>query len=311
MFARSLTSHAITSFLKHAIKPFVFRPGVNIVDFRRQASAISGRLSKMPRDMRVCNGRLEGIPVKWLYSEKSSPDFVILYLHGGGFVLPALKPHFSFCAFLARKTAATVIMPDYRLAPEHPYPAGYEDCLASYRWLLDHGYAPERIIIAGDSAGGNLALATVVGARRAGLPLPAGIVKLSPALRVVENDGSHKTNEEKEAMLSRQTLEYLLACYVPPGVDVLEDTLSPLEADFSGLPPMRFYVGSTEVLLDDSLLGAEKAREEGVDVEIMIGEGMPHVWPLIDLLPESRPARQDVVSFINSRWRGLRPGLLL
>ena len=308
MFSRSLTSHAVTRFLKHVVKPLLLRPGTDITALRSQAVMLSERLARMPRNVRVCNGRLDGIPVRWLYSEKSSADFIILYLHGGGFVLPALKPHYAFCGMLALKTNATVIMPSYRLAPEHPFPAGVEDCLAAYRWLLEHDYDPAKIIIAGDSAGGNLTMTTVLGARREGLPLPAGMLMLSPALRFEESaSGSHQTNRQLESMLSERALRFFKESYMPEGKTPEHDCMHPLEADFAGLPPMRFYVGSTEVLLDDSLLAAQKAREEGVDVEIMVAEGMPHVWPILDVLPESIPAREDIVKFINSLWQSIRP----
>jgi acetyl esterase/lipase len=307
MFARSLTSHAVTGVLRRLVKPLLFRTGVDPETLRKQVLAVSGRFASMPRDIRVNSGRLEGIPVSWIYNEKSSADFVILYLHGGGFVLPELKVHLAFCGYLARKTAATVILPSYRLAPEHPFPAAPEDCLATYRWLLQRGYAAERIIIAGDSAGGNLTLATALAARREGLPLPRGLVMLSPVLRFEETDtGSHRDNLESEAMLSRQAIEYFFNAYIPEDVLLSDPRLSPLLEDFSGLPPMRLYAGSAEILRDDSLLAVEKAREAGVDAEVMIGEGMPHVWPLLDILPESRPAREDVVLFINNRWRSLR-----
>lgn len=308
MFSRSLTSHAVTRFLRHVVKPLLLRPGTDIAALRRQAVVLSERLARMPRDIRVCNGRLEGIPVKWLYGEKSSADFVILYLHGGGFVLPAIKPHYSFCGMLALKTSSTVIMPSYRLAPEHPFPAGVEDCLAAYRWLLEHDYDPAKIIIAGDSAGGNLTMTTVLGARNAGLPLPAAMIMLSPVFRFEEtSEGSHQENREVEAMLSERALEFFRESYLPEGSPLSHACLHPLEADFTGLPPMRLYASSSEVLLDDSLLAAQKAREEGVDVEIMVAEGMPHVWPLLDVLPESVPAREDVVKFINGLWQGIRP----
>lgn len=306
MLSRSLTSHVVTQLLKRVAKPLFFRPGSDIQKIRKNVTMIFDLLTRTPPNIRLYKGRLGSVPVKWVYAQESAKDFIVLYLHGGGFVMPGMKLHESLAATLASSTASTAVLPAYRLAPEHPFPAALDDCVESYQWLLEHGYAPERIVIAGDSAGGNLALATAIKARQLGLAQPAGIVMFSPALRLDRTNDSHWTNRHKETMLSPQALDFFVASYCPAHTDKSDECLSPLNADFRGLPPMRFYASNTEVLLDDARKGVAKAHEEGIDAEIVIGHGMPHAWPVLDVLPESALARQDAADFINACWRNAR-----
>lgn len=307
MLTHRLLSITVLQLLKPLVKNWLLQPRGNIRRTRWHLQTLLGHMFRLPHEVMTYDGRIAGVPVKWLHNDRSAEDLLVLYLHGGGFVFPALRPHFTLAAYFAQHTQAKVLLPDYRLAPEHPFPAAYEDCLGTYRWLITQGgYSAEKIILMGDSAGANLALATAIGARREGLPQPAGIVMFSPPLSFDANLQSRERNKRSESLLSEESLEYFANSYAPPGTDLHDECLAPLHADFSGLAPMRFYVSDTEMLFDDSQVAAEKARDEGVDVELILGKKMPHAWPLLHFLPEARSARHHVTHFINHRWRHLR-----
>lgn len=307
MLTRRLISIALLQLLKPLAKNWLLQPGGNIRRARWHLQTLLGHLFRLPHEVMTYDGRIAGVPVKWLHNSRSAEDLVVLYLHGGGFVFPALRPHYTLAAYFAQHTQAKVLLPDYRLAPEHPYPAAFEDCLNTYRWLItEGGYGADNIVLVGDSAGANLALATAIGARREGLPQPAGIVMFSPPLSFEQDLQSRQRNMRSESLLSQESLDYFASSYAPPGTDLHDGCLAPLHADLNGLAPLRFYVSDTEMLLDDSLLTAEKALDEGVDVELVLGKGMPHAWPLLHFLPEASTARHHVAEFINHRWRHLR-----
>ncbi|RPI20951.1 MAG: alpha/beta hydrolase, partial [Actinobacteria bacterium] len=190
---------------------------------------------------------------------------------------------------------------DYRLAPEHPYPAALDDSVAGYDWLLASGIEPGRIVVAGDSAGGNLALALLLQLRDAGTPLPAGAVLLSPVTDLGLRGASHVTRKALDPFFAMADLRPFIASYIgahDPG----EPYLSPLDADLHGLPPLLIHVGDHEVLLDDATRLGERAREAGVEARTVVWPGMMHVFQMQSLLlPEARHANADIGAFIRSR----------
>lgn len=229
---------------------------------------------------------IAGVPCLILTPE--TPANTLLYVHGGGFVAGRPHTYRNIGARLAKRLDARVVLPDYRKAPEHPYPAAPDDVLAVYSQLLDDGQEPRRLLLAGDSAGGSIALATLIGARDAGLPQPAGCAVLSPSTDQTWINGSHLTNNHCDPMLSQAMIERLHECYVIDPARRGESRASPALADWSDCAPLIIVVSRSECLHDHSLRLAARAREAGVSVTLREEDGRMHVWPaLAPFLPES------------------------
>lgn len=210
------------------------------------------------------------------YAE-ARPGTALLYLHGGGYAIGSVRSHRHLAADLARAAKTRALLPDYRLAPEHPYPAAVDDALAAYRHLLDSGIAANRIVIGGDSAGGGLTVATMLAARLAGLPLPAAGLLISPWLDLAGTGASLDTLKDRDPLVSRSDLDRWGSAYA--GTNSRRDPIiSPLYADLKGLPPMMIHVGGDEALLDDSLRFARAAIAAGVDAHLEVWPRMVHVW---------------------------------
>jgi acetyl esterase/lipase len=252
-----------------------------------------------PKDVAVEPVHMDGIPGEWLIPPDASPRSVILYLHGGGWTLGWGNVHRRMVAHLCRAAASRALVVDYRLAPEHPFPAALEDCLAGYRWLLKHGTAPGDIVIAGDSAGGNLTLATLLSLRDAGEPLPAAAVCIGPMTDLLGSGESFRTNNDATV-----TAEFalMMARHYAGTNDPRSPLVSPYYGDLHGLPPLLIDVGGDEILLSDATRFAEKARAAGVDVRLVVWPGMWHVWHgLAPWLPEARQAIEAIGGFIRER----------
>jgi epsilon-lactone hydrolase len=229
------------------------------------------------------------------------PQATIYYLHGGGYVACSPVTHRPFTATLARTAGAQVFALDYRLAPENRFPAAVEDAVAGYRWLLAQGIKPQEIVIGGDSAGGGLTVATLVAVRDAGLPLPSAAFCLSPWADMGATGNSLAANDSRDPMFRAEMIRQCAPIYL--GEAAAHDPLaSPIYADLHGLPPLLIYASNTEVLLDDALRLAERARQGEVEVELRISHDLPHVWPvLITLrLPEARTAMAEIGQFIRA-----------
>jgi epsilon-lactone hydrolase len=241
------------------------------------------------------------IPAEWVIPTGVDEDRVILYLHGGAFVVGSIESHRNMAARLAREAGGKALVIDYRLAPEHPYPAGPRDCLAAYSWLLDQGYSPVRMAIAGDSAGGGLTASTLLAIRDSGRPLPAAGVMLSPALDLTMSAKSIWTRRWEDPVINVPWAAECIQTYLG-GTDPREPEVSPMFADLSGLPPMMIHVGSREVLLDDSISFAERAAEAGAEVDLEVWEGMFHVFQFCaPVVPESRESFEKMGAFCRSR----------
>jgi monoterpene epsilon-lactone hydrolase len=264
---------------------------------------------RVPRGTVVQPVSAAGVPCEWVSSAGQPPDpaagRVVLYLHGGGWVLGWGATHRRLVAQLSRLAEARILAVDYRLAPEHPFPAGLEDCLAVYRWLLESGIAPESITIAGDSAGGNLTVSTMVAQRDSGGPLPAAAVCISPAVDLSpeqERVGILASGKD-DPMISSTAGEFMLRAYVN-GQDTYQPLMSPVFADLRGLPPMLIQVGEKEVLLGAATRLATRARAAGVDVTFEVWPGMWHVWHIFaPYLPEARQAIEHAASFVREHVR--------
>lgn len=272
---------------------------------RERVAAVDARLGRWAGDVKVTTHLCDDVPSEWLDVRGSRPDRVLLYFHGGAFTLRIPRLQTAMVSRWCRATNARALMPQYRLAPEHPYPAATDDCLAAYRWLLSNGVKASNIVICGDSAGGNLSMVTLMRARDAGLPLPAAAILLSPALDFSMSGRSAVINEDSDPMFSLALLRWFGELYLTEPDLHLRPTLSPLTGDFHGLPPLLFQVGSNEMLLDDSTRAAAKAHAANVKVEIDVFEGMPHVFQCIPQLAETKRSDKHVAQFLEKHagWK--------
>jgi monoterpene epsilon-lactone hydrolase len=239
-----------------------------------------------------------GVPAEWIDAPGADSSRAVLYLHGGGYVMGSLKSHRDLMGRISRAARARVLGLDYRLAPEHPFPAAVDDGVAGYRFLLSQGFQPSRLAIAGDSAGGGLTIATLVSARDSGVAMPAAAVCLSPWVDLEGTGESMKTRLQVDPIASPQGTHLLAQAYL--GNRSLRTPLaSPLYADLKGLPPLLIQVGDHEVLLDDSTRLAERARTAQIKVKLEIWPEMVHVWQLFaSILPEGQQAVEAIGSFI-------------
>ena len=233
--------------------------------------------------------------------ENPSQDHVILQLHGGGYMGAVRNAYYVFAGlYNAVSHGCNVLTPDYRVAPEHPYPAALEDAVASYQWLLDKGYYGEQIIVAGDSAGGGLAMALCMYLKDHHMPMPGGVVAMSPWTDLTASGESYETNYERDPLFGNTKDSLIYVNDYAGDHDKMDCYISPLFGDFRGFPPMLIQVGSLEMLLSDSVSVAAKAREQGIRVRLSIYEGMFHVFQMAYLnIPESKKAWAEVGKFID------------
>jgi acetyl esterase/lipase len=242
-----------------------------------------------------------GVPAAWVAAPGADATRVVLYLHGGGYVIGSINTHRELASRISRAAAARVLVIDYRLAPEHPHPAAVDDAIAAYRWLLAQGALPARLTVAGDSAGGGLTVATLVALRDAGLPLPAAGVCLSPWVDLEGLGESMTTKAAADPMVQRDGLLTMAAAYLA-GQSSRTPLAAPLYADLSGLPPLLIQVGTAETLLDDATRLAERARKAGVAVTLEPWEDLIHVWQAFaPLLPEGQRAIDRIGEFIRAQ----------
>jgi monoterpene epsilon-lactone hydrolase len=243
-----------------------------------------------------------GVKAEWITAGNAAPDRVILYLHGGGYVMGSIDTHRELVARLSKAAQARGLALDYRLAPENLFPAAVDDAIAAYRWLLAQGYKPERIVIAGDSAGGGLAVATLIALRDLGAPAPAAGVCISPWVDLEAEGGSMTSRAAQDPLVSREMILTIARMYVGEKGSLREPLAAPINADLNDLPPLFIQVGDAETLLDDSTRLADRAKESGVDVTLQIWEEMPHVWHLAaPNLPEGQEAIDKIGEFVRQR----------
>ncbi|WP_300296963.1 alpha/beta hydrolase [Ferrovibrio sp.] len=223
---------------------------------------------------------------EWLRPDKPRRGRALLYLHGGGYICGAPRTHRAITARLARRLGVAVFALDYRLAPEHPYPAALEDALRAWRWLLVEGYRPDRIWLAGDSAGGGLALALMLACRQQNLPLPAAAALFSPWTDLACSGAAFTENIERCAWFMPTQIRFAADLYA--GETAKNDPLlSPLYGDLAGLPPLVLHVSDSELLRDDTLRLAERAHAAGISTRLRLWHGLPHAWPnFAGLMPE-------------------------
>ena len=239
-----------------------------------------------------------GVPCRWISAPGVAEDKVLLYLHGGGYVISSVNTHREMISRLSRASGVRGLGVDYRLAPEHPFPAAVDDAVATYQWLLSNGTEPAKITVAGDSAGGGLTVALLVALRDRSMPLPGAAVCVSPWVDLEGIGKSMTTNAEVDPNVQREGLQAMAKMYLGDK-DPRTPLAAPLYADLKGLPPLLILVGSIETLLDDSTRLAERAEGAGVKVEMEVWDDMLHIWPIFALiLPEGQQAIERMAGFI-------------
>ena len=248
--------------------------------------------------VRVRKDSVAGLYAEWLTPADTPQDKLLLYWHGGAYVMGSCKSHRPFVSHIARQAGVRALLPEYRLAPEHPFPAAVEDSVNVYRALLQQGYEPGNIVVGGDSAGGGLAVAMLLSLRDAGDPLPGAVILLSPWLDLSGQGESMITRADRDPWFHAQHLAKITRHYCDEG-ELTKALASPVFADASGLPQTLIQVGNDELLLSDSERFAENIRAGGGQVEIDVWPHMWHVWQMfIGLMPESRRAVEKLGAYI-------------
>ena len=277
-------------------------------DFNLQAlrAGMGARNEPRVKGVRLMRSKIGDIPCEWVLAPGADPDLRLLYLHGGGWVSGSGGNYLPLAADISLAAKCAVLLPDYRLAPEHPFPAGLEDCIGAYDWLIENGpsgpRAAKATFIAGDSAGGNLTLATLLALRDRKRPLPAGGISLSPATDFTLASASLKTVHDP--IISARTMPEFRTRYLGK-TDPRNPLASPVFGDYRGIPPLLIQVGEHEMLRDDSVRVAKKALADGIPAKLEVWPGMVHVFQIRGL-PESREAIEHIADFMRSALRRAR-----
>jgi acetyl esterase/lipase len=272
----------------------------SIPRLRREFEEGAQKFGKIPQGIDVIPVTVDGIPAEWIQPTGATHERVILFTHGGGYVTGSCADHRMHVAKVVQGCGVVALLFDYRLAPEHPFPAALEDAVKAYRWLLAQGVPPAGIVIVGDSAGGGLALATLLALRDQGVPLPAAAVAVSPWTDLACTGESYRT--KARVAIDTPGSWTVWGSYYYKGSDPRLPLISPLYGDLHGLPPILIEVGEDEVLRDDSIRFAARAREAGVDVTLRVAQGMVHCYPFFaPLFPEARQAMDEICSFVKAQ----------
>lgn len=269
-----------------------------IIRFRKDVEEGAKKFGKLPNGIEVAPANIDEIYAEWIMPFQAKKDKIILYFHGGGYVSGSCNAHRSITAKFVEGSGIGALLFDYRLAPEHPYPAALNDSLKAYQFLLDEGVSPSNIIFMGDSGGGGLLLATLLALKDQGSQTPSAAVALSPFTDFKLTGESHIT--KAKVCLSPEGTAKAFGKHYAGDHDLDLPYISPLYGDLHGLPPILIYAGEDETLRDDSIMFAEKAKKAGVDVTLRVGKGLFHCYPaMAPLFPEAKHALEHICTFIN------------
>ncbi len=296
----SWQSHVLVFILKLRIK----RKLKDVVDVDQARKGLVTMKFPIPKGVEIEPGVVGGIAGEWVQMGGTSSGRTLLYLHGGGYFVCSPLTHRPITTGFAKR-GFRVFAPDYRLAPEHPFPAAVDDAVAAYRGLIADGIAADTITVAGDSAGGGLTLALLLSLRDAGDALPAAAMLFSPWTDLAATGASLVSNDARDAMFHGDGIKRSTEVYLN-GADPRTPLASPLYADLHGLPPLMIHAGSYEVLLDDSTRLAERARAAGTPVQIRLWPVVPHVWQLFPWIPEATESMDEASRFLAAAGDGLR-----
>ncbi|WP_037313485.1 alpha/beta hydrolase [Ruegeria halocynthiae] len=279
----SFKAHLTNFALKRMFKPQIARlvndlDGLpeNIIPFRAALEKQAAK-TRLPKDVDIQPWDITGPQSEVVTPNNAQPDWALLYLHGGGYKFCSPQTHRALTCKLAQTLPARTFVPNYRLAPEHRFPAALDDAMAAYLRLLEDGFDPSRIALAGDSAGGNLCLSLLLKLRETRQPLPAAVALMSPLTDMTNSGLSAKLNSDSDVMFPGEAFAQRDHFYLGE-IDARDPLVSPLFGDLSGLPPMLIHASTSECLLDDSTRFTARAQAQGASVELQLFDGLPHVW---------------------------------
>jgi acetyl esterase/lipase len=278
----------------------------SIEAFRQQCEDGANRFAKVPEGVLVEKTSIENIQAEWLKPEGAPADKLILYVHGGGYVSGSCNDHRSLIAKFARRCGFNNLVYEYRLAPEHPFPAALNDSVAVYKHLIDNGFTPENILIAGESAGGGLTLALLLAIKDLKLPLPVAALAISPWTDLACTGNSYTTKNKYS--LAPLDSWFVFGKHYYAQSDPRHPHISPLYGDLSGLPAIFINAGTDDELFDDGERFYQNARKAGVDATFREGKNMVHCYPLLDgMFPEATEAMDEICSFIQLKLGEIQP----
>ena len=277
----------------------IFYRKQNSEDIQEQRGYLDKMQELVPAPLKVepVEVNADGVPCEWVLPADSIPTQVVFYLHGGAYVTRMPLLHRTFLHILAKESKAQYLMVDYRLAPEFPFPAALADALTAYKWLLNQGWNPEQVLVAGDSAGGGLTAALMLALRDLELPLPAGAFLLSPWTDLTGSGESIISLAKEDFMLDWDNLQECARDYAG-GESLVHPWVSPLFGNFHGIPDTLILAGGGEILLDDSVRLAERMKEDGVNVELLVEPHMGHVYPAYAAIPEAQKAIKIIADYV-------------
>lgn len=282
------------------------------IDGKQSVEAIRDGLEQMasrvvlPEDVKCEIVDAGGVPAEWISTPDAAENHVVLYLHGGGWISGSINTHRDLVARISRTSKSRILILNYHLAPEFPFPAAFDDCISAYKWLLSNGIKPEDIVIAGDSAGATLTITCLIRLRDEGIELPSAAVSISPLTDATFSGESFKTKAKLDPFYTPEDCEFMVSQYIGD-MDRRKPLISPLYADLHGLPPLLIHVGTLELLLDDSVRFAECAKEAGVDVTLEVFKDMPHVFhAFAGVAPEGQDAIEKIGIFIQDHIKKIR-----
>lgn len=291
---------AIFSRMSRLSRPRATAGEADIEELRRQFNYLAGRFAAVPKDAVFEAGQLGPVKGEWVRVNGSAPHRIILYFHGGGYISGSPETHRTLVARLASAAGANAFSVDYRLAPDFAFPAGLRDGIDAYRHLLSHGVSASQVVLAGDGAGGGLVFACLLAIRNAGLPMPAGVVAMSPWADLTLSGWSVLQNARKDGALSWDLL-FMSARHYLKKQNPADPYASPIFAPFRDFPPIMVHAGSSEILRDDASRIGDRAAEAGVPVSVEIYDGMQHLFQASAYVPEARVSLQRLGNFIRQR----------
>lgn len=304
MSIRSRIFHIVLRYrhlLKGKLRAEVINQSTSIEELRKNTEEAAMRMMKPMEGVVYRQAEYPGLYAEWVEAEAAPKDKVVLYFHGGGFVMGSTKSHRNIVGNFVKRLGVKALVFDYRLAPEHPAPAAVDDGAAIYAWLLGQGYKAQDIGFAGDSAGGGIELAALLKCKDEGLPMPAVCAAFSPCTDMTRSGESHRTREKADPCTPRGANETYMGYYTGKG-DPRHPYASPLFGDLQGLPPVMIQVGDDETLRDDSVYFAERAKQADVEIKIRVWKGMFHCFPLLaPMFPEAVEALEETCGFIRAK----------
>ncbi|MGE5410912.1 MAG: alpha/beta hydrolase [Clostridiales bacterium] len=272
-----------------------------IPNLRRETEKSTGIFGKLPEGIEISQINPANVYAEWICPKGTSKKRAILYFHGGGYVVGSSKSHRAVVSKFVKGTGIPALVFDYSLAPENPFPDALNDAVSVYCWMLGNGILPSNIVFSGDSAGAGLLLATLLALKEKSIPMPAGAVALSPWTDLKNTGESLKTNIKVDTLTWAESWT-VFSKYYAAGSNTENPLISPLYGDLRSLPPIKIYAGGDELLRDDSVRFAQRAKQAGVEVSLKIGEGLFHCYPVCSpLFPEAKSAMEEICNFIKER----------